>query len=223
MGRWGYRLFEGDLDLDIACDLKNAFGEGKNKLELSPMIHQSDMIAPHEARIYYQTAAYQEDLKRTVEKTRKKLDAGASQKLFDKYRPLEEEYNGELRVILIGALIMRAGAKLSEENKNHLRELAAKFPGREGYQMPISDDGLRGPGKAQFLTALDNYKEGTPRRFDEPCCFKCGKMEVDTRKAPKKCGRCKRAWYCGTECQKAHWAGHKSTCIDPKDRFSLNV
>ena len=28
----------------------------------------------------------------------------------------------------------------------------------------------------------------------------------------KKCGRCKMAYYCNAECQKAHWVAHKTCC-----------
>lgn len=37
-------------------------------------------------------------------------------------------------------------------------------------------------------------------------CVKCGKP------ATSKCGRCQRAKYCGTECQRKDWKGHKKTC-----------
>jgi hypothetical protein len=118
---------------------------------------------------------------------------------------------------------MRAGAKIKDDDMQHLRELANRFPGKEGYQWPLSDDGFRGPGKAQFLAALDNYKPGTPRNYQEPSCFKCGKTEVELGNAPNKCARCQRAWYCGKDCQKAHWKDHKPVCIPPAQRRSLNV
>lgn len=209
MGRWGYRLFEGDIDFDLASEFDNAFKERKedeedeeNEIDLSAMIHLTEL----------------------VEDNRKKLDAGLGDKLLDKFRAKEDDlWFGELRVILLGAIMMRAGAKIKDDDMQHLRELANKFPGIEGFRLPISDDGLRGPGKAQFLAALDNYKPGTPRDFQDPSCFKCGKVKADIGKAPLKCARCKAAWYCDKDCQKAHWTAHKSVCVPPGQRVMLNV
>ena len=42
-------------------------------------------------------------------------------------------------------------------------------------------------------------------------CSHCGTQGV----AIKHCSRCKKASYCGAECQKAAWKGHKATC-EPK-------
>lgn len=229
MGRWGYRLFEGDIDIDLASEFNNAFKDTKeneeSEINLSHMIHQTDMLAPNAARMYYQTNAYAEELKELVEKNRKELDAGLGNKLLDKFRVMEEDdpWFGKLRVILLGAIMMRAGAKIRDDDMQHLRELANKFPGKEGFQLAIWDDGLRGPGKAQFLAALDNYEPGTPRDFQVPSCFECGKVEVDIGKAPLKCARCKDAWYCNKDCQKAHWKAHKSVCAPLEQRWMLNV
>jgi len=43
----------------------------------------------------------------------------------------------------------------------------------------------------------------------EASCAHCGKQ----RKALKRCSVCRRAWYCGAECQKAGWKKHKRTCL----------
>lgn len=228
MGRWGYRLFEGDIDIDIALEFNTALGKGKKEIKLSRMVHQTDMLAPPEALAYYKTDAYKKELDELVKKNREKLDTGIGDKLMEMYRskekrPYNEPDESELKVILLGALLMRAGAKIKDGDIQHLRKIANGFPGKEGFQWPLSDDDLRGPGKAQLLAALDNYKPGTPRNYQEPSCFKCGKVEVDLGKAPSKCARCQRAWYCDKDCQKAHWKGHKSVCIPPAQRRSLNV
>ncbi|TDL24195.1 hypothetical protein BD410DRAFT_786286 [Rickenella mellea] len=31
----------------------------------------------------------------------------------------------------------------------------------------------------------------------------------------KRCGKCRLAFYCGVDCQRAHWKGHKITCCSP--------
>jgi len=46
-------------------------------------------------------------------------------------------------------------------------------------------------------------------RYDDDSCAEC-KVRLEKR---KKCGGCKRVWYCGAECQKAHWQRmHKRDC-----------
>jgi TPR repeat protein len=40
-------------------------------------------------------------------------------------------------------------------------------------------------------------------------CLHCGQP------AQVKCGQCKQAWFCGAECQRAAWKGHKPSCHPP--------
>ena len=42
-------------------------------------------------------------------------------------------------------------------------------------------------------------------------CSYCGKKRANLRR----CSICKQTWYCGAECQKAAWKGHKATCQPP--------
>ncbi|GJC83148.1 hypothetical protein ColLi_05986 [Colletotrichum liriopes] len=170
MGRWGYRLFEADTDIDIACELDNALvrSEGAESLRLSHMVHQTDMLAPPGARDYFQTEEYRLELDNFIVCARNQLDSGLGEKLFDKYCAGEKEFQGQYRLILVGALMMRAGAKIKEEHFQHLRDLVPKIECRPGFALPTNDLGFRGPGKAQFLAALDNYQPGTPRDYEEP-------------------------------------------------------
>ena len=47
---------------------------------------------------------------------------------------------------------------------------------------------------------------------DNTICTTCKKTTSDGKKFPA-CGRCKKAWYCSTSCQKEAWVkGHKSIC-----------
>lgn len=233
MGRWGYRkflsfsrcfaailtiltgVFEGDNDIDVACAIKCPYGTGKdNDLHLMRMVNQTDMMAPPEVREFYKTSEYREELDAIIMSTREKLDTGLGDQLFTTYRALEHEDQGKYRVIIVGALMMRAGARIRQADLDHLRELAEGFAGRHGYVSPIAEDGFRHVGKVQFLAALDHYEAGTSRDFGEPrcvhhldellwnilirvcSCFQCGKIKADIGQAPKKCGKCGRAWFC---------------------------
>ncbi|KAI1457793.1 hypothetical protein F4805DRAFT_457472 [Annulohypoxylon moriforme] len=112
MGRWGMRLFEGDSDIDIALEISDTFGQ---KIQLSHMIHQTDMLCPEIMRIYYQTDEYAEELSKLVTDIRTKLDTdGLGHRIFAHWRSKETEIGGEYRVIVVGALLMRAGAKIEE-------------------------------------------------------------------------------------------------------------
>jgi len=101
---------------------------------------------------------------------RARLDAGLGSRLFVKLRGLEEEdgKHGQYRVLILGALFMRAGARIRRCDRQHLRELVDQIPSRAGFSLPPNDGGFRDPGRAQYLAALENYKAGTPRSFVDP-------------------------------------------------------
>ncbi|VUC36321.1 unnamed protein product [Clonostachys rosea] len=224
MGRWGHRLFEGDRDIDIAGELGDTI-KGK-PLELSMMIHQTDMLAPQEARLFYQTDEYKVILEKHIAEVRSQLDSGLGNCFFEKVRAQAKKPNtsdGQYRIIIAGALMMRAGANIKPCYIQYLRGLVPKINCNHGFALPIMDQGFREPGRVQFLNALNNYVAGTPRDFQAPSCFRCGKSEVDLGFAPKKCSRCHGAWYCSQKCQKKQWANHKPACIPPEKKFSLNV
>ncbi|RYO80191.1 hypothetical protein DL766_001282 [Monosporascus sp. MC13-8B] len=153
MGRWGLRLFEGDKDWDIACDLESTFegeDEGKNLK-------------------FFDLVVFRDDDEEIVGEMRDRLDSGLGDELFDIYRAREKEYGGEYRVVILGALAMRTGARIRPGGLGHLRDLVCTTTCRHG---------------AQFLAALDHYKPGVPRAYGPPSCFHCGKMKADTGGEP---------------------------------------
>lgn len=70
---------------------------------------------------------------------------------------------------------------------------AGKAPAR------LADATLRGLKAGTATASLD----ATPPR-------RC--MHCSAPSAPKTCGGCERAFYCGAACQRAHWHAHKSKC-----------
>jgi hypothetical protein len=44
-------------------------------------------------------------------------------------------------------------------------------------------------------------------------CDRCGKLQEPGKKL-QRCGKCRVAWYCGIECQRAAWSGHKAHCFE---------
>ena len=131
-------MFEGDQDIDIASDLNHAL-DG-TELELSQMIFQTDHLAPQEARDFYKSPEYQPLLAETVANTREKLDSGLGDKLMAWCRANDSErglFDGRYRTIVAGALIMRAGAKIKEEDVKHIREIVQLMNCNLGYAFPL--------------------------------------------------------------------------------------
>ncbi|KAJ5580071.1 uncharacterized protein N7459_006056 [Penicillium hispanicum] len=227
MGRWGWRLFESDRDLDFACSINDHLEINTDNWthQLSHMIHQTDALAPAEARQYYRTQEYTTQLKtEIVPWVRDKLNTdNLGDALFAKARLKEASAKGKYMTIILGALMMRAGANIKPEDIQHLRDVAPQINCNETYTLPLFDQGFRSPGRAQFCAALDHYQPGVPRNFQEPSCFQCGKVGVDIGRTPQKCGGCKVAWYCDRQCQVLHRRVHRPSCIAPERREWANV
>lgn len=118
------RLFEGDRDLDLALEINTALGDSDDmNLGLSQMIHQTDMCCPPDIKAYYETDEYKKKLEGIVADRCKKLNSGIGDKLFKIFRKKEDEPRGKYRVILAGAIMMRAGAVIKQDDFDHLREL----------------------------------------------------------------------------------------------------
>lgn len=51
---------------------------------------------------------------------------------------------------------------------------------------------------------------GVLSSFAVPACAHCG--EYINADYPKRCAACQRVYYCGPDCQRAHWKAHKTFC-----------
>ncbi|CAG8885999.1 unnamed protein product [Penicillium egyptiacum] len=229
MGRWGWRLFEGDQDLDVACTVVDSLGVDTDSWEhsLSAMVHQTDMLAPPEAAAFYSTSEYADKLaNEIIPWVRQKLDTdNLGERLFAASRAKETDnlfQDSKYRTIILGALMIRAGARINAADLKHLRDLAPQI-NCTSRQMTLGDHGFRTPGKAQFLAALDHCQPGVARSFQEPSCFKCGKIEEDIGHKPLQCKKCKVATYCSKDCQRDQWREHRVSCIPPSQCRMLNV
>lgn len=92
---------------------------------------------------------------------------------FEKCRALENdpksaELDPKYNTIILGALVMRPGAKIREKDLEYLWDLVPDVHCSSQYAWLITDGGFRLPGKKQFLAALDHYQEGVPRSFTDP-------------------------------------------------------
>lgn len=211
MGRWGYGksvaiahqpedadsadhlfitgLFQGDLDLDLAGDLNLSFGEDGDEIDFY------GMVGPAESR---------DSQEQLIASVRQKVDTdGLGDRFIDMYRKKEQQKEpfGDYYAILAGAMMLRCGARIKDDDRQYLRDLVPRISCVEGYASPIADIGFRGPGKRQFLAALDHYQPGVPRSFYEPSCFACGKIASDINKGLDKCARCRGACYCNKVCR----------------------
>jgi len=230
-------MFEGDQDEDMAAEIGFQIS-GENPSE-------------EFAWVYFFTTGYPDEKHPDIDAAAvcEKLDSGLGEKLFNQYRETENTSGGSLfeegrlyLVIILAAMMMRCGAKIREEDRQHLREIFPAIPSREGYMWSLCDNGFRGPGKRQFLAALDHYQTGTPRSFSHASCFACGKTNTDLASPLLRCGGCDGpAWFCdkvrlagygwkwqlanifvAQECQRAYWKHHKKMC-GPRKSMMLNV
>jgi hypothetical protein len=94
---------------------------------------------------------------------REKLDAGLGDGLIDRYRNLVTaakdgwaKDEAKHKAVPLGAIIMGTGAKVRDHDLQYLRQICFEV----GSDVP------------QFLTAVDNYKPGTPRNFGSSSCCK---------------------------------------------------
>ena len=137
-------MFECDMDLDLIGDL----GLGQPDVDLEEMISEN------------------------IEEARVKLDNGLCQELFKEWRARDQDIDisggGKYRIIILAAMMMKAGAKIDEDDMDYLRRILPGITSRNGYHMPLCDDCFRDPGKAQFTAALEHYKAGLPRDFSAP-------------------------------------------------------
>ncbi|KAH6849722.1 hypothetical protein B0I37DRAFT_94940 [Chaetomium sp. MPI-CAGE-AT-0009] len=222
MGRWGHCLFEADNDQDLAYGfaLEITGTEDGPEFEALCSFGYAGIGADGTMAADGQV----------LERVGQKLDAGLGNKLIDKYRALAvatknpwEEHEAKYRVIILGALMMGTGAKIGDHNLQHLRQLASEVQCNEKFTLAFADTGFRGPGKRQFLAALDNYTPGTPRSYNQPSCHACGKSKQDTGKAPLKCSGCPKGWFCDKDCQRSLWNVHKQSCGANVNPRVLNV
>ncbi|KAJ5482313.1 hypothetical protein N7475_001125 [Penicillium sp. IBT 31633x] len=229
MGRWGWRLFEGDQDLDIAMTIVRELGIQDSDWEhsMSAMVSQTDMLTPPEANDYCKTPEYSHELATiVVPYVRGKLDTNNMGDMLFAISKAKETENSfqetRYRTIILGALMLRAGARIREEDRQHLLDLVPQINCTSRRTL-LADHGFRTPGRAQFLAALDHYEPGVPRSLQEPSCFGCGKIEGDLGHKLLLCKKCKVANYCGQKCQRDQWRDHRMSCIPAEKRLIVNV
>lgn len=102
---------------------------------------------------------------------REKLDAGLCEKLFEDFRSKEKKFwipSRKVYTVVLAALVMESGAKISDDNMQHLRDIAAPIHPSTGDVSSLDDcDVLSDTASAQLLAALEHYKPGKPRSFRE--------------------------------------------------------
>lgn len=113
-----------------------------------------------------------------MKRVRQKLDAGLGERLFDKYRickigitqpasDVEIAMQGaRFKTLILAALMMGVGAKLTDTDKSQLRKVCAIY---DGF---LPECGLVGQGERQFLYALKTYTSGKPRDWTRLSCCK---------------------------------------------------
>lgn len=62
------------------------------------------------------------------------------------------------------------------------------------------------PFRDTVTSAMEAVRDGIKSGKNISLCANCGK------KSTSRCGQCKKARYCSSECQKVHWKVHRSSC-----------
>ena len=161
MGRWGQRLFEGDMDLDIAYAISTEAGAEL----LYHEIDETDSNDSDEPALQGFRRGRPKSL--GLEATRALLNDGRLVRMFEKYKTNEELFpSKEYYVVILGALAMGVGATITHEHMELLQNVHKEIPVNKGYTLPLFDLGFRADGAAQFQDALNGYKnDGTPWDF----------------------------------------------------------
>ncbi|KAI2704667.1 hypothetical protein CBS147332_7321 [Penicillium roqueforti] len=111
MGRWGWRLFESDQDLDVVIDLTDSLGINIDHWEhnLAAMVHQTDILAPARSIALYSTPGYTDLLANVIVLYfRQQLDSdNLGERLFAASRAKEADtgdlsQDAKYRTIILG-------------------------------------------------------------------------------------------------------------------------
>ncbi|KAK2602621.1 hypothetical protein N8I77_009138 [Diaporthe amygdali] len=236
MGRWGHCLFGHDDAIGHAIKISKDVAQGDDRQFAHMMSRVIVGCPPGVFGFYVEEYSLAEkigpgEMEASMDQLiQHKLDSGLGNELFEKYRAAEQhgfdfDDMSKYLVIVFAVVLMGYGAKIKESQIQHLRDLVPKLQCNEGVVPPFGDSGFRGPGKRQFLAALDHYQAGKRRSFTQPSCHGCGKVNGDIKAEGKtlmKCGGCKNeraaAWFCDKDCQKGLWKHHKHNCGAPLGR-----
>lgn len=153
-------MFEGDQDLDLESDVQ---GEINRRLKAKGVNLEDE----HMWDLFYNLdkPEYRPDPASITSGELCGHINAMSEELFQQYRNKPDGFYGQYATVVLAAVMMKTGSKISEDNRNFLRQTAAGTHSSPGYAMPLWDSGFRDPGKAQFLAALDNYEDGKARDF----------------------------------------------------------
>ena len=105
------------------------------------------------------------------------------------------------------AIAQSGGAAALEE----LRSAAAPFPAvLRALEAVVVEEGSAAAAASTAAAAAASSPSSAAAAAGEaapPACAACGAAA-----APLRCGGCRRARYCGAECQKRDWRAHKAAC-----------
>lgn len=174
-------LFQGDLDLETCADFETMAVNFLKDEAVGPQILNTPAMRETGQKIIDSAEEQNnggnggsyllDNIKRGDPAVREILDHAVGVTALDLAK------GDEFAEIIIGALMMQAGAKLRPKDKRRLRKILPVFP--EGDDK-LPENGFSNAGQAQFSAALDHYRAGTPRDFQCPRSVVVNPMSFST-------------------------------------------
>jgi hypothetical protein len=152
-------LFEGDQDLDLEIDVHDAIIEKMKTRDIE--LGDDDLFES------LQAMGPRSSETNSIRRLRSQLDTICAE-LFEDYTKKDDSCLGEYSLIMLDAVMMKSGAKMSPGNRTKLLQVAQRSESASGYRPPMWDMSFRDAGKAQFIAAVNHYKDGDPRDFISP-------------------------------------------------------
>ncbi|KAI0126904.1 hypothetical protein BJ170DRAFT_684479 [Xylariales sp. AK1849] len=143
MLRWSPRIFQCHEDKDNAIQISQTLvRDPKDEEMLKDTPRSSSHIVQNHPGYIWESS--------------KRLYSSKGARLSNVYHAKQHREGGNYCVLILGALMMRVGTKISHSELTSLKELVKKIGVHDPSTTRSAEGHLCGPGKVHFTAALDN-------------------------------------------------------------------